>query len=259
MTIRMLLIVVAATCANVLLPAAPARAQLPAPRPGSVWAEDFPGDGLKRAVEAGKTTVILSAGSSLAVENHVQVARYVAQRVAEELANALVLPITVSPGSGTAASKGQTADAALEIGAAVSRALAQGGFRHAVIIGDEQTTVGNSTLERIATTMDVEWQPKGVRVHYVTAHEMRPGQGMTFNGDYLRRWASRTIPAARRKSVEDFSELLFVDRDGKWLRDNMIPPEDRPVVSAELGRILLEQRVTSILNQIRALSPSHVR
>ena len=82
---------------------------------------------------------------------------------------------------------------------------------------------------------------------------------MTFNADYLRRWASRTIPAARRKLVEDHSELRFVDGDRKWLRDDMISVEDRAVVSAELGRILLEQRVSSILNQIRVLSPLHVR
>jgi hypothetical protein len=88
---------------------------------------------------------------------------------------------------------------------------------------------------------------------------MRPGQGMTFNADYLRRWAGRTVPAARRKSVEAASEFLFVDRDHKWIRQDDIPPEDRAVVSPELGKLFVEQRVTSILNQIRTLSPSHVR
>jgi hypothetical protein len=82
---------------------------------------------------------------------------------------------------------------------------------------------------------------------------------MTLNADYLRRWASRTVSVARRKPVEDFSELLFVDRDRQWLRDNMIAAQDRAVVSAELGRILVEQRVSAILTRIRELSPSHVR
>jgi hypothetical protein len=114
-------------------------------------------------------------------------------------------------------------------------------------------------LERIAAALDAEWQPKGARVLYVTAHEIRPGQSMTLNADYLRRWASRTVPAARRKPVEDFSELLFVDRDRQWLRDDMIAAQDRGVVSKELGKMLVEQRVSAVLTRIRELSPSHVR
>ncbi len=253
------IILAATTGVGGLLFEVSAWAQLPAPRLGSVWVEDFPGDRLKQAVAAGKVTVILCGGSSLAIENHVQVARYVAQRVAEELTNALVLPMTANEASGASGAKRATADAALEIRVPLERVLLAGGFRHAVIIGDEQTSVGDTTLERIAKMLDSEWRPKGVRVHYVTAHEIRPGQGMTFNADYLRRWASRTIPASRRKSVEDHSELRFVDGERKWLLDDMIPVEDRAVVSAELGRILVEQRVTSILNQIRVLSPVHVR
>jgi hypothetical protein len=50
-----------------------------------------------------------------------------------------------------------------------------------------------------------------------------------------------------------------VDGERKWLLDDMIPVEDRAVVSPELGKILVEQRVSSILNQIRVLSPLHVR
>ena len=48
---------------------------------------------LEAAVASGKTTLIYSGGSSMAVANHVEVARYVARRVAEELGNALVLPV----------------------------------------------------------------------------------------------------------------------------------------------------------------------
>ena len=94
----------------------------------------------------------------------------------------------------------------------------------------------------------------------MTAHEPRPGQrGLTYNGDYLRRWAGRTVPADHRKPVEDFSELLFVDPSHKWLNPDTIPAADRDVVKPALGRMLVEERVSSILERIRALSPSHVR
>jgi hypothetical protein len=212
---------------------------------GVVFAQS---EALRRVVGSEKTTVILSAGSSLAVENHVEVARYVAQRVADELMNARVLPI--------AAGWPKTVR---DVRDEVDRAIVSAKFRNVVIVGDESTGVGDTSLERIAATLDAEWQRKGARVLYVTAHEIRPGQDMTINADYLRRWASRTVPVARRKPVEDFSELLFVDRDHRWLRDDMIAAQDRAVVSAELGRLLVEQRVSAILTRIRELSPSHVR
>ena len=75
-----------------------------------------------------------------------------------------------------------------------------------------------------------------MRIRYVTAHEMRPGQGMTINADYLRRWAGRTVPAERRKTVEDQAELLFVDPERKWLRPDMIAAEDRAVVTPHWAR-----------------------
>lgn len=231
--VRFVCVLVAATCVGVGFAS------------GVVFAQsDAPG----RVVGSEKTTVILSAGSSLAVENHVEVARYVAQRVADELMNALVLPI--------AAGWPKTVR---DVRDEVDRAIVTAKVRNVVIVGDESTGIEDTSLERIAASLDAAWQPKGARVFYVAAHEIRPGQDMTLNADYLRRWASRTVPAARRKPVEDFSELLFVDRDRRWLRDDMIAAQDRAVVSPELGKILVEQRVSAILTRIRELSPSHVR
>lgn len=231
--VRFVCVLVAATCVGVVFTSSVVFVQ---------------SDARGRVVGSEKTTVILSAGSSLAVENHVEVARYVAQRVADELMNARVLPI--------AAGWPKTVR---DVRDEVDRAIVSAKFRNVVIVGDESTGVGDTSLERIAATLDAEWQRKGARVLYVTAHEIRPGQDMTINADYLRRWASRTVPVARRKPVEDFSELLFVDGDHRWLRDDMIAAQDRAVVSAELGRLLVEQRVSAILTRIRELSPSHVR
>jgi len=222
-----------------------------------VWLQDYAAEAVGAAVASGKSTLIYAGGSSMAVANHVQVARYVARRVAEELANALVLPITpdAPATSRRSAARGTPGDA-YEI---MSRAIRASGFKHVVIIADEGTGPDDRTLENLAKRLDADWKPSDVHVYYVTAHEMRPGQGMTFNADYLRRWASRTVPAASRKRVEDEAELLFVDPEHEWLRLDMIANDDREVVVPALGKILLEQRVSSILNQIRALSPAHLR
>ena len=218
---------------------APGRAQS-----GSVWVEDYGADAMKTAVAAGKTTLIYYGGSSLAVANHREVARYVAQRVAEELTNALVLPIIPDD---------------REAYGAVNRAITGGGFKNVMIMGDDGPPSGDMTLESVAKKLDLDWQTKGVRIYYIQAHEIRPGQGTTLNIDYLGRWAARTVPEGRRQSVEHHAELLFVDRDHKWLRPDMIPPEDRAVVNPTLGKVFVETRVTSILDQIRQRSPSHVR
>jgi len=224
----------------------------------SVWVDDYASESLAAAVESGKTTLIYSGGSSMAVANHVQVARYVARRVAEELANALVLPITPDPSTSPASRRSRADGASVNAYGTVSEAIRAGGFESVVIIADEGAGPDDHTLEDLANRLDADWQASGLNVYYVTAHEMRPGQGMTFNADYLRRWASRTVRAERRKPVEDEAELLFVDPEHEWLRPDMIPDEDRAVVVPALGKILLEQRVSSILNQIRALSPAPV-
>jgi hypothetical protein len=223
----------------------------------SVWVDDFTPETLADAIASGKTTLVYSGGSSMAEANHVQVARYVAGRVAEELANALVLPIAPDD---AAASRGLPDGGmpgnAYEI---VSRGIRMGGFEDVVIIADEGAGPDDRTLENLAQRLEADQRPLGVRVLYANAHEIRPGQDMTLNADYLRRWANRTVSAARRKRVEDQAELLFVDPEREWLRPDMIAVEDVEVVVPALGRILLEQRVSSILNQIRALSPAHLR
>jgi hypothetical protein len=202
----------------------------------SVWLADYPPATLAAAVASGKTTLIYSGGSSTAVANHVEVARYVARRVAEELANALVLPI----GSDAAAYD------------SVNRAIRAGGFTDVVILADEGAGPDDGTLRDLAEQLRAQWQPAGVRILHVSAHEGRPGQGMSLNADYLRRWASRTVAPERRKAVEDQAELLFVDGEREWLRPDMIAAEERAVVVPALGKILVEQRVSAILNQIRS-------
>ena len=217
--------------------------------PRSVLFADYSEAEIEAAVAAGKTTLIYSGGSSMAVANHVEVARYVARRVAEELGDALVLPVTADNPAPRRRSGG-----AVDAYDVVSRALHAGRFTNVVIIADEGTGPGDRSLEDLAQRVHADWRPSGVRVRYVTAHETRPGQGMTINADYLRRWAGRAVPAEHRKAVEDQAELLFVDPERKWLRRDMLAAADRAVVVPALGKMLLEQRVSSILNQIRSES-----
>ncbi len=235
---------IAALMALACLPGISAWGQ-PATPSRSVWMDDYTPATLAATVASGKTTLIYSGGSATAVANHVQVARYVARRVAEELANALVLPIR----SDVSGSRQSAAREASEI---VSRAIRDGGFTDVVIIADEGAGPEDRTLSDLAQQLEAEWKASGVRILHVTAHEERPGQAMTLNADYLRRWASQTVPAERRKAIEDQAELLFADPEREWFRPDMISAADRAVVVPALGKILLEQRVSSILHQVRS-------
>jgi len=222
----------------------PAHAAVP---PRSVFVEDYSQAEIEAAVASGKTTLIYSGGSSMAVDNHVEVARYVARRAAEELGDALVLPITPDKPASRRRSAG-----AVDAYDVVSRALHAGHFTNVVIIADEGAGPGDRGLEVLAERLNADWSPAGLRVRSVTAHEVRPGQGMTLNADYLRRWAGRTVRAEHRKAIEDQAELLFVDPERNWLRRDMVAVADRGVVVPALGKILLEQRVSSVLSQIRS-------
>ncbi len=232
-----------------LISASFAQAQSSAALPSSsVWIADYSAASLRAAVLTGKSTLIYSGGSSLSVTNHVEVARYVVRRVAEELADALVLPVVPhAPGSYEKAYRD------------ITGAVATASFTSVFVIADEGASPKDGTLETLASRLSDALRGKGVGVYYVTAHEMRPGQGMTFNADYLRRWAGRTVKPERRQPVEDTAELLFVDPNHKWLRPEMIAPEDRQIVNPALGKILLEERVSSILEHIREVSPAQIR
>ena len=232
-----------------LIGASSAWAQSPlASSSDSLWTADYSAASLRAAASAGKNTLIYSGGSSLFVSNHVEVARYVVRRVAEELGDALVLPVLPdSPQSNDRAYRD------------IMAALAAATFTSVFVIADEGAGPQDTTLELLSERLRSDLRGKDVNVYSVNAHEMRPGQAMTFNADYLRRWAGRTVKPDRRTPIEDAAELLYVDPEHKWLRPDAIAPQDRAYVNPALGRLLLEERVTAILNRIRTLSPSHLR
>jgi 4-carboxymuconolactone decarboxylase len=226
-----------------------------APPPRSVFMADYSSADLDSAIASGRTTLIYSGGSSMAVANHVEVARYVARRVAEELGNALVLPVTADTPGLPRASAGRGAIEPYDV---VNRALHSARFTNIVIVADEGTGPSDRRMQELAERVRADWGPSGVHVQYVTAHEIRPGQGMTMNADYLRRWAGRTVQAEHRKTIEDQAELLYVDPERKWLRRDAVAAADRTVVVPAVGKMLLEQRVSAILNRIRSDAPHAV-
>jgi creatinine amidohydrolase/Fe(II)-dependent formamide hydrolase-like protein len=203
-------------------------------QPGSVFIEDLTSPEVKSAIASGKTTAIYYAGSTeqngphMALGKHNFVARYVAGRIAEKLGNALVYPVLPFAPTGGHMKFPGTVNLSDKTFGAVAQEVAQSaiaaGFKHVVLMGDHGG--GQDALRQVASALD----GKGARVHYI--------------GDaYFK-------SQAEHAGIEDTSELMYLDRDGKWIRSDK--PGSRQA-SAERGKRLLDAKVDNAVAQIRAL------
>ena len=235
----------------------------------SVFIEDLTWPEIRQAIAAGSTSAIYYAGSTeqngphMATGKHNFIARYVAQRIAEELGNALVYPImpfaptgdplqmTVHmrfPGS---VSMSEETFAALARDVALSARAA--GFRTILLMGDHGG--GQQALKWVADELDRQWVDKGVRVYYIADLYYRSQERVR---KYL---AERGLPAGGHAGIPDTSELMFVDRNGKWIRlDKLAPGGERTGVdgdprqaSVEFGRTFIAYKIDSAVAQIRGM------
>lgn len=255
-------------CLSLLLlcfAASSARAQ-----PGSVFIEELTWPEVQSAIAHGKTTAIFYAGSTeqngphMALGKHNWVARHVAQRIAEELGDALVYPVLPYAPTGDPARKtghmrfpGSVSLSASTYGAVardVASSAIAAGFRNVVLMGDHGD--GQEVLKRVALELDRQWAPKGTHVHYVPDLYYKSQEQVNA---YL---AQKGLPAGRHAGIADTSELMAVDTAHQRIRaDKLAPGDGRNGVdgdprraSAELGRVFLDMKVKAAVAQIRSLA-----
>jgi len=238
-------------------------------QPRSVFIEDLTWPEVRAAIAGGKTTAIFYAGSTeqngphMALGKHNVVARYVAGRIAEILGNALVYPIlpfapTGDPGRKTghmrfpgsvSLSDATFAAAAREVALSAISA----GFRNVVLMGDHGD--GQAALRQAAARLEREWSAKGVRVRYIPDLYYKSEAEVR---DYIR---AHGLPPGRHAGVADTSELMFLDKERRWIREDRLAPGaaktgvdgDPRRASAELGGKFLEIKVGNAVAQIRRL------
>ena len=234
----------------------------------SVFIEDLTWPEVRDAIAAGATTAIYYAGSTeqngphMATGKHTFVARHVAGRIAAKLGTALVYPIMPYAPTGDATQKTGhmrfpgSVSLSDETYAAVARDVAlsarAAGFHHVVLMGDHGG--GQQALARLALDLDGQWAGRGPRVFYVpevyTAADLRVRE-------YL---ALRGLLAGEHAGIPDTSELMFVDKEGAWIRADKLQPGDREngvdgdprLASAELGRIFIDFKVEAGVAAIRS-------
>ena len=234
----------------------------------SLWIEDLTTNEVQAAMAAGKTTAIYYAsgvhqnGEEVALGKHVFVARYLAQRIAEELGNALVLPVNpyapAFPGGdptkktghlrfagSTSVTEETFGNFAREV---VTSVIVAAGFKNVVLMGDHG--YGNETLKKVAEALDADWKPQGTRVYYVPVYE----ESDVYMKDYL---AKLNVPAERRAGVDNASEIMSIDADRKWVRQDKIGPDDRQIISPELGKVFLDFKASTAVRYIRSLTSNN--
>jgi creatinine amidohydrolase len=237
-----------------------------------VLLEEMTTSEIRDAIQAGKTTVLLcnasteASGPHLAVGKHLVRARYVAERVARELGNALVAPIMPFAPTSDEYRFAGTVHLPAAVFSAVNEAVAESmiktGFRYVVLTGDHD---GNQDLlEALAPKLDAIHRAEGARVFF-------SGDGFAKAGREMAAYLSEHgYPPSRHGGVSDTS--LLWGADGAYVRPDKlavgapVPPSDSPLTlgdlgwegdprraSPELGRMFLAWKVKNSVAEIRRL------
>ena len=236
----------------------------------SVLIEDLTWTEVRDAIAAGKTTAIYYAASTeqngpgLALGKHIFIAHYAAQRIAEELGNALVYPtMPYAPAGDPIKKTGHmrfpgTVSVSEETFGAVARDVAlsaiAAGFKNVALMGDHGS--GQQTLKKIAGTLNAEWSPKGVHVYHISDLYYKEKEQMK---EYL---TKRNMAIDEHAGIDDTSEVMFVDKDNKWVRKDKLAPDDGKMgvrgdptqASVELGKMFVEFKIKNAVTQIRSLT-----
>ena len=264
--IRETLVAVLTAVRIVVLPAS-AIAQ-GAPRP--VLIEDMTWTEVRDAIAAGRTTAIIYAGSTeqngphMVIGKHSFIAHYVAQRIAEELGDALVYPtLPFAPTGDPVAKTGHmrfpgsvSVPSALfeSVVRAVAVSAIAAGFKQVYLMGDHGE--GQEQLRDAARLLDTAWRTKGIRVRYVSDLYYKEKEQARA---YL---AEHHIAPDRHAGTDDTSELLYID--SLWIRRDQLARSDSSQqattgvdgdptkATREMGQIFIGYKIAAAVAQIPA-------
>jgi creatinine amidohydrolase/Fe(II)-dependent formamide hydrolase-like protein len=121
------------------------------------------------------------------------------------------------------------------------------GFKDVVLMGDHGG--GQDALKKVAQEL------RARRVHYA-------GDVYFKSAELVKKHLeAKGLPRGEHAGIEDTSELLFLDRDRRWIRadkfqdanaENGVRGDPR-LASAELGKLFIDFKVRAAVAQIRTL------
>ena len=240
----------------------------------SVWIDDLTWPEVRDAIAGGKTTAIIFAGSSeqngphMVIGKHNIIASYLAQRIANQLGDALVYPIVPfaitgnpMPRTGHMRFPGTVTmppEVFLGVVRAVTQSALTAGFKAVALMGDHGG--GQEELALAAKAMDVLARANGARVLYVgdlytksrkEVAEILATRGLPTNEDHA--------------GIPDTSSLLYLEGQGKRMmrKDKLAEADEKTGVrghpalsSPEFGKLVLDLKAENAIRQIRALLAS---
>jgi len=239
--------------------------------PPAVYLENLTWKDVQNALNSGTRTVIIPTGGTeqnglhVILGKHNYIVHYTAGRIAERLGHTLVAPVLpyVPEGSITPPEGHMRYSGTLSIPESVFEAvlthtaesLKQHGFKTICFVGDSG---GNQAAQqRVADALTKAWNASGVRVvnvnnYYAHNHQISD----LLNSGY------RMDEIGTHASVRDTSELMAVYPPGVHL-DRVRPGSIEETGSdgspkratVQLGRLLLEKKITAAVRQIRPLMP----
>jgi creatinine amidohydrolase len=254
--------------------------------PRSLLIEDMTWTEVRDAIAAGKTTAIYYTGAieqngpGVALGKHLFIAHYLAQRIAEQLGNALVYPTLpfaptgdwglTSPGVIDPAKRTShmrmngSVNVSEETFGAVAHDVAlsaiAAGFKNVVLIDDHGS--GQQTLAKVAEQLNKDFGPRGIHVYHIPDLYYKEKDVMR---DYL---PKHNLPLDNHGGTDDTSEVLFIDRavnknDPRWIRPDKLvnagadDPSgingDQTKATLEMGKFFTDAKINLAVEQIRQL------
>jgi len=238
----------------------------------SLLMEEMTTTEVRDAIRMGKTTVLIFNGSTeasgqhLALGKHVYRARYLGERIARELGNALVAPVMpFAPTTDETRFPGTinlSPATFSRVNTEVAGSMMKAGFKYIILMGDH---AGNQApLKALAPKLDAKYCSQGVRVFYSSDAYTKSDREIEA---YL---TEHGFPPSRHAGVADTSQLWAVNakyvRPDKIVVGGPVPSAGSPLAlgtagvegdprksSQELGRIFMEWKVKNAVAEIRML------
>jgi creatinine amidohydrolase len=228
------------------------------------------------AIRAGKTTVLIfnasteASGPALALGKHIVRARYLGERIAQELGNALLAPVMpfapVTDEKRFPGTVDLSADTFARVNEDVALSMAKAGFRYIVLMGDHGDN--QPSIKAVAARLDERLRAQGVRVLYSS-------DAYAKSNVEIDAWLKEHgYPPSRHGGISDTSMTWAIDanqvRPDKLAVGAPVPPAGSPLAlgeigvegdprrsSPELGRRFLDLRVKNGVAEIRRLVQEH--
>ena len=234
-----------------------------------VFVEEMTWQEVRQAIQDGATTAIFYAGSTeqngphMVTGKHNVVARFVAERIARQLGNALVYPILPFAPTGDPVRKtdhmaypGSVSVSESTYGAIasdVSRSARAAGFKNIVLMGDHGG--GQDSLGVVARQLTAEWASDRTRVFHIADLYYR---SLELAEAELQ---VRGLKDGSHAGIIDTSELMFLDKDGRLVRTTKIAAGtlhsgasgDSRLATKSLGQRFIQFKIDSAVAQIQQL------